>query len=183
MSDEGSELLPSSLMSRMIGAARLDERFYREISEDPSAILQAVVVVVLAAMATLAARSSFGGFGFGRILLAIPVLTAWWAILTLSVYVLAMTLFRSQSSSTSWIRLARPMGFAQSPLVLRGVLILPFIPEPVVILLFVATIIWQFAAITVVVRQTLKVESTVSAALMVGIALFPLAVIEPLIVG
>ena len=165
----------TSLVNRMIGAARLDEDLYGEVAVDGSAIIQAFVVVGLAAMAT---RLSTGDIGFWSLIVAIPRLTGWWLAMTLIIYLLTSTILRSSNGRPSWLILARTMGFAQSPLVLRGILILPFIPSALWSLLFVGTLAWQFAAIIVAVRLVIKSETT-KAAVTVGIAFLPIQVIEP----
>ena len=174
---KSEEIQPrTSLINRMIGAARLDEAIFREVEADGSAIIQALVVVALAAMAS---RLSIGGAGFFQLIVAFVRLTAWWLALTLIVYLLSITLMRPPEGRPNWLRLARTMGYAQSPVVLRGFLLLPFIGGTLWSLLFLSTTVWQFAAITVAVRLALKYESPTKAAITVGISFVPLAIVEP----
>ena len=176
LSASDKEQPASSMLARMIGASRLDERIYKEVGADSRAIFQAVGVVMLAAMATRAAQT---GVDFPPLVVAIFRLSAWWAALTLIIYLLAITLFRTSGSSPTWGRVARSMGFAQSPVILRGILIFPFIPGILWFLIFFAVLIWQFAAITVAVRQALSYESTARTAILVAVALVPMLLIEP----
>ena len=164
-----------SMMSRMIGAARLDEQVFRDIAEDGSAIFQALGVVILAAIAS---RIAFGGAGVATIMGAVIILPVWWGILSVVVYVLSVTVFRTEGGGGSWLRLARTMGYAQSPLIMRGIIILPFITGYLSQFLFTVLVVWQFAAITVAVRVALGTESTSKAAVMVGVAIVPYVLIE-----
>ena len=166
----------NSMIARMIGASRLDERIYDEVGSDSRAIFQALGVVILAAMAT---RAALSGVDFAPLVVAIFRLSAWWAALSLIIYLLSITLFRTPGSVPTWGRVARAMGFAQSPIILRGVLIFPFIPGVLIAIIFFALLIWQFAAITVAVRQALYYDSTARTAILVAIALIPMQAIEP----
>ncbi len=76
-----------------------------------------------------------------------------WAWVT---YLVGTSILRSAETHADWSQLARTLGYAQSPGVLK---IFGFIPAigPIVV---VAASIWQFAAMVIAIRQALDYTST-----------------------
>lgn len=144
------------MLQRMFGAARLDVRTFEEVEHDQNATFQAALVVIIVAIATgLGALGSREGGGIAFILGLVTGLLQWavWAYIT---YLIGTTLFRTSGTRATWGQLARTIGFAQSPGVLK---VLGFIPVLGSVIFFAASI-WQLAAMVIAVRQALDYEST-----------------------
>ena len=164
------------LYKRMKGALKLDALTFEEVGADPAATAQAVIVVVLGALAHVIGTGT-GGLNF---MLAFAVrLLAWWVILASLIYILGKTLFRTPETNASWWKLLRTVGFAMTP---RGLRIFSFIPWVGAIIFYLVTV-WQFAAMVVAVRQAFGYQSTSRAALVVGASLVPLVLLEPFLLG
>lgn len=146
----------------MIGAARLQASVYEEVEADRSATGQAMLVVVIVALATGIGTLSVAGVG-GLFVGIITALVGWaiWAWIT---YFVGTTLFRTAETKANWGELARTLGFAQSPGVLRVFGLIPGI-GPVI---FFGASVWQLVAMVVAIRQALDYTSTWRA---VGVAL------------
>lgn len=142
------------MIRRMIGAAMLNPHIYEEVEADRSATLQAMAVVVLVALATGIGNIGPGSI-FGLLGGVLVGLVGWmfWAWVT---YLVGTSILRSAETHADWSQLARTLGYAQSPGVLK---IFGFIPAigPIVV---VAASIWQFAAMVIAIRQALDYTST-----------------------
>jgi len=152
-----------TFVDRMIGAARLDPRAYEEIESDEKATLQALAVVVLAALAT--------GIGRGEDVLAIGVavqaLFMWviWAGLS---YAVGVYLIPEPQTNANLGQMLRTIGFAASPGILRFFRFIPFFGP---LLSFVVGV-WVVAAMVVAIRQALDYKSLGRAAVVCLIAWF-----------
>jgi hypothetical protein len=145
----------------MVGAALLRVQTYEEVESDRSATWQALAVVVLVAIATGVGASTSGGVS--RIIVGVVGALIVWALWALITYVVGTTLFRTPETKADWGELARTLGFAQSPGVLKAFGAIPAI-GPVI---FFAVAIWQLAAMVTAIRQALDYTSTLRA---VGVA-------------
>ena len=146
----------------MIGAAKLRTDTYEEVEADRSATIQAMSVVLLVALAT-----GIGGLGAGGIpglvggVIAALVGWAIWAWIT---YLIGTTILRTPETDANWGQLARTLGYAQSPGVLKVFAVIPAI-GPVV---FAVVSIWQLVAMVIAIRQALDYTSTFRA---IGVAI------------
>jgi len=142
------------MISRMIGAARLNPQTFEEVEADSSATYQALLVVVLVALATGVGRLSLGGVR-GLIGGVVIALVGWalWAGIT---YLIGIILFRTAETHASWGQLARTLGFAQSPGIFKVFGLIPGVGQ----VIFYAVSIWQLAAMVIAVRQALDYAST-----------------------
>lgn len=149
------------MIRRMMGAARLHAQTFEEVEADSSATRQALLVVVLVALATGVGSLEVGGVR-GLIGGVVIGLVGWalWAGLT---YFIGTTLFRTTETNASWGQLARTLGFAQSPGIFK---VFGFIPAAGPVILF-AVFVWQLAAMVVAIRQALDYTSTLRA---IGVA-------------
>ena len=168
----------------MTGAAALNSRTFDEVRADKSAIIGALVVVVLAGLAT--------GLGLGVRIVGLPVyLAGWgfsWATWVLLVYLLAVTIFRpgpateprpeDAAAEPEPGMLIRAAGFAQSPALFQVFGVIPGLGITGYNLVFGVATLWQFAAMTVAVRQALGYRSTLRAALVVAAAFVPSLMLE-----
>ena len=150
------------MIQRMIGAAQLRTETFEEVEADNSATVQAVTVVLIVALAT--GIGNLGSGGALGLVLGIVVAIAGWALWAWITYLVGTTLLKTPETHANWGQLARTLGFAQSPGVLKVFGVIPFF-GPVV---FAVVSIWQLVAMVIAIRQALDYTSTLRA---VGVAL------------
>jgi hypothetical protein len=152
----------SSLIDRMMRAARLDVDLYEEVEADQGAMGQAVTAVVLSSVAAGVATIAVRGVS-GIVLETIGALLAWfvWAYLT---YLIGTRILPEPQTKADVGELLRTLGFASSPGVIRVVGIVPGLMW----LSFFVAGVWMFVAMVIAVRQALDYTSTVRA---VGVCL------------
>jgi hypothetical protein len=133
------------IVDRMIGAAKLDAATYEEVESDYGATGQAVIVVVLVAIA-----SAIGGAGEGErgILGGILAAIVGWLLWSGITYVVGDKLF---GGTASWGELLRTIGFAQAPGVLLVLAIIPVLGW----LVQAVVGLWLLAAGIIAIRQAL----------------------------
>ncbi len=166
------------MLGRMLGAARLSSDTFEDVERDSGATIQAMLVVVVVAIATgvggiLSGDSTLlDGLLFG----VIRGIVTWvvWALVALLV---GTTILKSESTEADWGQLARGTGFAQTPGLLN---VLVFIPVVGGLISFLA-LVWQLAAMVVALRQTLDYSSTLRAFFVILIAAIPVLIINILI--
>lgn len=160
------------MISRMLRASMLDAHVYEEVESDSNAIVQAVLIVVVVAVArgvaTLSVTDNILGIAFG----IIAGLLSWavWAFIT---YMVGTKLLKTGDTESSWGEMARVTGFAQSPGILFLIAVVPVVGTwilPVVSL-------WQLAAMVVGIRQALDYTSTFRA---IGVVLIGFVAVIPL---
>lgn len=143
-----------SFPERMVRAAKLDVSLYEEVEADASATMQALVVVILANVAT--AIGTWGASTGGNPLQAIVGALVSWALFAASVYLVGAKLLREPTTDADIPQLLRTIGFASSPMILNIIGIVPLLG------LVVAPItgIWSLVATVIAVRQALDYSST-----------------------
>ena len=164
------------MIDKMIRAARLDVRVYEEVEHDQGATGQALLIIVLAAVA-----GGIGGLseGLGGLLVRVIGAVLYWALLSGAAYLVGSTLLRTQATQATWGQVLRTVGFAYSPGILS---ILGFIPFLGPILLVIISL-WILVAAIVAIRQALDfstlraVGTAVAAWLIAVIVLAPLALL------
>lgn len=150
------------IVQRMIGAAKLQPETFNEVEADTSATKQALTVVVVVALATgIGSLGSGGIFGF---VAGIAIGIAGWALWAWITYWIGTKLLKTAETEADWGQLARTLGFAQSPGILK---VFGFIPVIGPIVFFIASV-WQLVAMVVAIREALDYTSTWRA---VGVAL------------
>jgi len=155
----------ASLTDRMVGAARLDARTYEEVERDRTATGQALGVVLLSAVAAgLGAGTGVRGMMINAV--AAVVLWAVWAAL---VYWIGSRLLPEQDTQADWGELARTIGFAQTPGLLRVLGFIPILGN----FARAASDVWVLVATVVAVRQALDYRSLYRA---IGVCLIGWAV-------
>jgi hypothetical protein len=138
----------------MFRAAKLDVPLYEEVEADRDATVQAMIVVVLAAVA--AGIGSLGsGSALGIVTGTVVALVSWlvWAFLT---YFVGTRLLPEPQTSADYGEMLRTIGFASAPGVIRVFGIVPGLAAP---LFFIAGI-WMLIAMVIAVRQALDYTST-----------------------
>jgi hypothetical protein len=147
----------ATIQSRMFRAAKLDVRLYEEVEADRDATVQAMIVVVLAAVA--AGIGSLGsGSALGIVTGTVVALVGWlvWAFLT---YFIGTRLLPEPETSADYGELLRTIGFASAPGLIRVFGIIPGLGVP----LFLVAGIWMLVAMVIAVRQALDYTSTLRA--------------------
>jgi len=161
------------MIKRMMGAAKLDTAVYEEVEADSSATRQAMAVVVLVALAT--GIGMFRTGGLVGLVVGIPVSIGLWALWAWITYLIGTTILKTSETEANWGQLARTLGFAQSPGVLK---VFGFIPG-IGLLFFSIASIWQLVVIAI--RQALEFTSTWRAVGVAIVGFIPYALVTSLI--
>ena len=150
----------TSIVDRMLRAARLEAPLYEEVEADVTATSQALTVVVIVALASgigqaiavsMAGQAARGGVGpvVGGIIGAL----LGWAVWSYVVYFVGT---RFMGGTATYGELLRTLGFAETPSIL---LIFSFIPVLGGIVAFVA-FIWRVVAGFIATRQALDIDNS-----------------------
>lgn len=144
----------STMIERMIGAARLDVPIIEEIEHDQDSTLQALGVVALSALCAGIGGAAVGGAG-ALVGITLAALVGWvlWAGV---IYLVGGKLLPTAQTEVDMGQLLRTLGFAQSPGVLRIFGIIPVLGP----LIQLVASIWMLVAMVVAVRQALDYDST-----------------------
>lgn len=137
--------------ARMLGAARLDKAVYEEVENDRTATAQALGVVVLSSVATGIGLTA----GLSGIIIGLVAGVIAWALWAALVYWIGTKLLPEPTTGADWGEVARTLGFATTPGVLRILGVIPVLGE----LVFVVTGIWMLVATIIAVRQALDYQS------------------------
>jgi hypothetical protein len=156
----------------MIGAAKLDVATYEEVEADRGATKQAMLVVVLSALA--AAVGGIGHDGARGPLLGLGSALIGWYLWALVTWLIGTKILREPQTEADLGQLLRTTGFSAAPGLLR---VAGFIPG-VGGLVTAAAALWMLVAMVVAVRQALDYRGTGRAVAVVVIGfLFYLAVV------
>ncbi len=166
------------MLGRMLGAARLSADTFEDVEHDRSATLQALLVVVIVAIA-----SGVGGLLSGEtdivrgLIFGIVRGAVTWAVWALVAWLVGTTILKTQETKADWGELARGTGFAQTPGILNVLVFIPLVGP------FIATLVffWQWAAMVVAARQSLDYTSTLRAFFVILIAAIPVFIINAII--
>lgn len=109
----------STMIERMIGAAKLDIEIYEEVEHDESATGQAAGVVTMVAIAQ--AIAEVGG-GAGMMILGIVAAFVGWGVWAGVTYLIGDKLL---GGTATWGELLRTLGFAQAPGLLIVLAVVP----------------------------------------------------------
>ena len=163
------------MFRRMIGAAKLDVDTFEEVEADTSATKQAMLVVVIVAVATGIGLVATGGL-LGVILGIVVALGGWaaWAWIT---FYIGTKLLPTADTQADWGQLARTLGFAQSPGVFKVVGLVPGVG----LVIFALAAIWQLVAMIIAIRQALDYTSTWRAIGVALIGFIPYAIVQTLL--
>lgn len=166
------------MLNRMLGAARLNVDTFEDVERDSGATLQALLVVVIVAIASgigdlLSGEADIlNALVFGVIRGIVS-----WAVWALVAMFIGTKILRTEATEADWGQLARGTGFAQTPGILT---ILVFIPA-VGTAIAVVSLVWQIAAMVVAVRQMLDYTSTWRAFFVILISFIPVLLINALL--
>jgi hypothetical protein len=142
----------TSMIDRMIRAAKLEPQVYEEVEHDQSATGQAILVVVLGAIA-----AGIGALYGGVIGLVVGIIAALvgWAVYAFVAYWVGTNFFKGAHTEATWGQLLRTLGFASSP---RVLLILGIIPV-VGLLIGLAVFVWTLITTVIAIRQALDFDT------------------------
>ena len=146
-----------SMVDRMIRASRLDVQIFEEVEADTSATRQALSVVFLVALAT--GIASIGSLGLLGLLVVVVVAVVGWAIWAWIIYFIGTKILPEHETHADWGQLARSLGFAQSPGVLRVFGVVPGVGG----IIFLVVSVWMLVSMVIAVRQALDYTSTLRA--------------------
>lgn len=172
----------ATLGERMVGAMRADVATFEEIERDPSAIGQAVTVIVLAGVAALIGNIFRHGIAAGVSNLVIALVG--YAIWALLVVVIGTKLMPEPSTRADFQEGFRVVAFAAAPGVFNVLAIIPFLG---VVISFVISL-WSLVVMVVAVRTVLDYTSTARAIVvcLIGFAIYwiiAFVVLTPLLIG
>jgi hypothetical protein len=155
----------TTFLSRFIGAALLRPAVYEDVEADPTAIVQAIIIVLLSAIA--AGIGSFGMAAGRPIVLAVISVLAFlvWVVWAFLTYEIGARLMPSARTRADIGQLLRTLGFASAPGVLRILGIIPGATTAV----FAVTELWMLMAMIVAIRQALDYTSTARAVVVCGL--------------
>ena len=141
-----------SIIDRMIRAARLEPQLYEEVEHDQSATGQAMLVVVLGAIA-----GGIGALSGGIAGLVVGVIASLvgWAAYAFIAYWVGTNIFKGPQTEATWGQLLRTLGFANSPRVLLVLVIIPVVG----IFVGLAVFIWMLFTTVVAIRQALDCDT------------------------
>ena len=163
MASEGTH----SMVERMVRASRLDVHIFEEVEADTSATRQALSVVALVALAT--GIASLGTTGLIGLFVGVVSAIVGWALWAWILHLIGTKIMPSHSTHADWGQLARTLGFAQSPGILRVLGLVPVVGN----IVFAVASIWMLVAMVVAVRQALDYTSTWRAIAVVLIGFIP----------
>jgi len=144
----------TSMVDRMIRAAKLDAQLYEEVEADKGTLGQAMGVVVLASIAAGVGSGALGGFS-GFFIGTVGALFSWfiWAALT---YFIGTRILPEPTTRADIGELLRTTGFSSSPGLIR---VLGLVPGFTAIV-FLVSGVWMLIAMIIAVRQALDYQST-----------------------
>jgi hypothetical protein len=144
----------ADLTGRMIGALQADVKTLTEIEADPSAMGQAVTVIVIAGVSGLIGNFFRVGLTGGVISL-ISALVGY-ALFSLLVFLIGTKLMPEPTTKADFNETFRTVGFAASPGVFNILAIIPFIGA----LVPLVTGIWGLVIGVIAVREVLDYSNT-----------------------
>jgi hypothetical protein len=144
----------ASLAERMAGAMKADVKTFQEIEADPTAIGQAVTVIVIAGLASLIGNIwRLGAFAGLMALVANLIGYALWTVL---VVLIGTKVMPEPATKANFNEAFRVIGFTASPGVFNILAIIPFLGP----LVSFAVWIWMIVLGVVAVREVLDYSNT-----------------------
>jgi hypothetical protein len=174
-----------ALTDQMVRAARLDVNLYEEVEADTTQTQNALIVVIISALASaiaaaIGASNNVGGPGpivglIGGLIAAV----VGWVIGAGCIYFVGTRLF---GGVATWGEVMRTLGFAQTPGILNIFAFIPFLGG----LIGIVATIWVIVANVIAIRQALDVSTgkAIVAGIIGGIIAFiPTAIIVALVLA
>lgn len=155
----------ASLQERMIGAMRGDVKTFQEIEADPSAIGQAVTVIVIASLAALIGNIFRAGIGFGIVQMIMALVG--YAIWSFLIVIIGTKVMPEPTTKADFQEGFRVIGFTASPGILNVLAIIPFLGP---LISFVISL-WMLVIGVIAVREVLDYSNIGRAIIVCLIAL------------
>lgn len=174
----------ASFGDRIVGAMKLNPATFQEVENDPTAMGQAVGVIVLAAVASAIGMVWVGGitgivFGVLRALIGYLI----WAAI---VWLIGTKVMPDPSTKADFPETFRVVAFAAAPGLLSVLMIIGIIPILgwlVASLVSLLVILWTIAAMVIAVREVLDYSNTGKAAIVVVIGAIAFFVVMAILTG
>ena len=151
---------------------------YEDVERDGSATIQALIVVIVVALASGIGDLLSGDANIVRALVfgVIRGVVSWavWALIAMFI---GTTILKTEQTEADWGQLARGTGFAQTPGILNVFAFVPAVGTAFV----VASFVWRFAAMMIAVRQCLDYTSTLRAFFVILISFIPVVIINAIL--
>jgi hypothetical protein len=147
----------TTLVKRMIGAARLDAHVYEEVEANPGATGTALLVVVTASVAAAIGAGVMNVSGIVGVTMGAVATWMVWVGLT---YLIGTRILPEHGTEATIGQVIRTTGFSASPGVLRIFGFIPFFGW----LIFLGATIWMFLSFVIAVRHALDYTGTGRAA-------------------
>lgn len=169
---------------RIVGAMKLDSATFREIENDPTAMGQAVGVIVLAAVASGIGSIWFTGVT-GLVMGVLRALVGYliWAGI---VWLIGTKLMPDPATKADFPETFRVVAFAAAPgllSVLTIIGIIPILGWLIAALLGLLILIWTIAAMVIAVREVLDYSNTGKAAIVVIVGAIAFLIINAILSG
>lgn len=144
----------ADLTGRMVGAMQADVKTFSEIEADPNAFTQAIIVIVIAAVASLIGNIFRGGIAGGIIGLVGSLLG--YFLFSLLVFLIGTKVMPEPATKADFNETFRTVGFAASPGVFNVLAIIPFLGP----LISLVVAIWSLVIGVIAVREVLDYSNT-----------------------
>jgi hypothetical protein len=144
----------ADLTGRMIGAMQADVKTFTEIEADPSAMGQAVTVIVIAGVASLIGNFFRAGVVAGVLGLIASLLG--YALFSFLVFIIGTKLMPEPTTKADFSEAFRVIGFAASPGVFNVLAIIPILG------VFISFVIWIWSLVigVIAIREVLDYSNT-----------------------
>jgi hypothetical protein len=171
----------ASLGERMIGAMQGDVKTFQEIEADPTAIGQAVTVIVIAAIAAFIGNFRVGVF-FGTMSLLMTLIG--YALWSLLIVLIGTKLMPEPATKADFNEAFRVIGFTAAPGVFNVLAIIPILGG----LISFVIALWMIVIGVIAVREVLDYSNTGRAIIvcliaMVAVWFVNLVILTPLLIG
>jgi hypothetical protein len=172
----------ASLGERMVGAMQGDVKTFAEIEADPTAIGQAVTVIVIAAVASLIGNVFRIGIMGG--IMALVLTLVGYALWTFLIVLIGTKVMPEPTTKADFNEAFRVIGFTASPGVFNVLAIIPFLGP---LISFVISI-WMLVIAVIAVREVLDYSNTGRAIIVCLIAwviymVVTFVILTPLLLG
>src|SRR4029453_8865861 len=143
----------ASFGERVVGAMRLDANTFEEIERDPTAMGQAVGVIVLAAVSSGLGNLFRGGMSgiVGNVIIALIGYVVW----SVLVWIIGTKVIPDPGTKADFAETFRVIGFAAAPGVLGIAAIVPILGYLVMLVIW----LWQIAAMVIAVEAVLGYDT------------------------
>jgi hypothetical protein len=166
----------ADLQGRMIGAMQADVKTLSEIEADPTAMGQAVTVIVIAGVASL-----IGNFFRSGVVAGVAGLVGslfGYALFSFLVFLIGTKLMPEPATKADFNETFRVVGFAAAPGVFNVLAIIPFIGP----LISFVVAIWSLVVAVIAVREVLDYSNTGRAIIVCIIAFVVCAIVWMMVV-